>query len=339
MSFQITVHPSGHQFNCDAEETILASGLLAGLGLPHGCKNGACGACKGKIVAGQATLGKHQAKALAPEEEQQGFSLFCCTKPLSDLTIEVREVEVGEFASRKLPTRVAKIEKLSHDVMLVCLQLPATEKFAFRAGQYIEFLLRDGKRRSYSMANAMHSTDQITLHIRHMPGGLFTDQVFSTLKERDILRVEGPQGTFFLREDSDKPIIFLASGTGFAPIKAMMEHALKEGMTRPMTLYWGGRRPGDLYMHQLCLDWAKEIPHFHYIPVVSDALPEDQWTGRTGFVHQAVLEDVRDMSGVQIYACGAPIVVDSAKRDFVALAKLPVNEFYSDAFISEADLV
>jgi CDP-4-dehydro-6-deoxyglucose reductase len=341
MTFQVTVNPSGHQFNCKEDETILATGLLAGLGLPYGCKNGACGSCKGRIISGQVIHSKHQEKTLTPNEEKQGFSLFCCARPLSDVTIEVREVEVGEFASKKLPVRVAKIEKLSHDVMLVNLQLPATEKFAFRAGQYIEFLLRDGKRRSYSMANAMHNNDnnQISLHIRHMPGGVFTDQVFTTLKERDILRIEGPQGTFFLNEESEKPIIFLASGTGFAPIKAIIEYIVDHAITRPITLYWGGRRPADLYMNQLCLNWEKDIPNFNYIPVVSDALPEDNWAGRTGFVHLAVLEDFPDLSGVQVYACGAPIVIDSARRDFETLAQLPADEFYSDAFISEVDLV
>jgi len=338
MTFQVTVSPSGHQFICNDNETILAAALRANVGLPHGCKNGACGACKGKIVTGQTVLGKHQEKTLTAEETAQGMSLFCCATPLSDITIEVREVDAGEFPSKKLPIRIAKIEKLSDDVILLCLQLPATEKFAFRAGQYIEFLLRDGKRRSYSMANAPHMSDQISLHIRHMPGGLFTDQVFSTLKERDILRIEGPQGTFFLREDSNKPIILLASGTGFAPIKAIVEHAFEQNSNRPMTLYWGGRRPADLYMHQLCLDWAASHANFSYVPVVSDAIPEDQWTGRSGFVHQAVLDDFNDLSGMQVYACGAPIVVDSAKRDFSARAGLPVDEFYADAFISEADL-
>ena len=346
MSFSVTVNPSGHQFVCDADETILAAALRANVGLPHGCKNGACGACKGKIVSGQSVLGKHQEKTLTPQEAADGVSLLCCTRPLSDVTIEVREVELGEFPSRKLPTRVAKLEKLSHDVMLVNLQLPApaaangttSATFGFRAGQYIEFLLRDGKRRSYSMANAPHSSDQISLHIRHMPGGLFTDQVFSTLKERDILRIEGPQGTFFLREDSNKPIILLASGTGFAPIKAIVEHAVEQKIDRPMTLYWGGRRPADLYMHQLCLEWAASVPGFRYVPVVSDALAEDQWAGRTGFVHRAVMEDFSDLSGYQVYACGAPIVVDSAKRDFVASAGLPADEFFADSFVTEADL-
>jgi len=271
-------------------------------------------------------------------EVEQGLSLFCCAKPTSDLRIEARVIAEGEFQVKKLPTRVAKLEKLSDDVMLVVLQLPATEKFAYRAGQYIDFLLRDGKRRSYSMANASHTSDQVSLHIRHMPGGLFTDQVFSTLKERDILRIEGPQGTFFLQEESKKPIIFIASGTGFAPIKAIIEHAIEINIKRPMTLYWGGRRPTDLYLHQLCVDWAATIPGFTYIPVISDATTEDEWTGRSGFVHQAVVDDFADLSSHQVYACGAPIVVDSAKRDLVALAHLPENEFYADSFTSEADL-
>ncbi len=222
--------------------------------------------------------------------------------------------------------------------MLIALQLPANERLQYRAGQYIEFMLRDGKRRSYSMANAPHLDEQITLHVRHMPGGLFTDQVFSTMKERDILRFEGPHGTFFLREDSDKPIVLLASGTGFAPIKALVEHLIYTESTRPVSLYWGGRRPADLYMAALCEEWAAKLPNFKYIPVVSDAMPEDQWNGRTGFVHQAVLADFADLSAHQVYACGAPIVVESAQRDFVAQRQLPAEEFYADSFTSEADL-
>ena len=328
MTFTVTIKATGHQFECTADETILAAGLRAGLGLPHGCKNGACGACKSKIITGQTELGKHQERTLTADEAANGFTLICCATAHSNITLEVREVEVGEFASKKLPTRIAKLDKLSDDVMLLALQLPATEKFNYRAGQYIDFLLRDGKRRSYSMANAAHTSDQVSLHIRHMPGGLFTDQVFSTLKERDILRIEGPQ----------KPIVFVASGTGFAPIKAMMEDIIHQQITRPISLYWGGRRPSDLYLHDLCIEWTKSLPHFTYVPVISDALVADNWSGRTGFVHQAVLADLPNMADVQVYACGAPIVIDSAKRDFVALAQLPAEEFYADSFISEADL-
>jgi CDP-4-dehydro-6-deoxyglucose reductase len=221
---------------------------------------------------------------------------------------------------------------------LMSLQLPATEKLQYRAGQYIEFLLKDGKRRSYSMANAPHVDDQITLHVRHMPGGVFTDHVFGAMKERDILRFEGPLGTFFLREDSDKPIVMIASGTGFAPIKAIIEQALKVQPRRVMTLYWGGRRPSDIYMNKLCQDWAASIPNFSFIPVISDALPEDNWNGRNGFVHRAVMADYLDLSGFQVYACGAPIVVESAQRDLTTQRALPEAEFYADAFTSQADL-
>lgn len=339
MTFQVTVTPSGRQFSCDTDETILSAALRAGVGLPYGCKNGACGSCKGKMIAGQVEHGGHQQKALSESEEAQGMSLFCCAKPQSDITIEVREIQGSdEFPLKKMPSRIAKMEKLSEDVMLIALQLPANERLQYRAGQYIEFMLKDGKRRSYSMANAPHIDAQITLHVRHMPGGLFTDQVFSSMKERDILRFEGPQGSFFLREDSEKPIILLASGTGFAPIKALMEHLTDLKSSRPVTLYWGGRRPQDLYMDALCQEWAANLANFSYVPVVSDAQPEDQWTGRSGFVHQAVMADHADLSGYQVYACGAPVVVDSAKRDFVALCKLPQDEFYADSFTSEADL-
>ena len=339
MTFQVTVTPSGRQFDCEADETILSAALRAGVGLPYGCKNGACGSCKGKIIAGQVTHGNHQQKALSDTEEEQGMSLFCCAKPSSDIMLEAREIQGSEeFPIKKMPSRIAKLEKLSDDVMLIALQLPANERLQYRAGQYIEFMLKDGKRRSYSMANAPHLDEQITLHVRHMPGGVFTDQVFSSMKERDILRFEGPHGSFFLREDSDKPIILLASGTGFAPIKALMEHLIDLKSSRPVSLYWGGRRPQDLYMHALCLEWASRLTNFHYVPVISDALAEDNWMGRSGFVHQAVVADHVDLSAYQVYACGAPIVVDSAKRDFVALCQLPAEEFYADAFTSEADL-
>jgi CDP-4-dehydro-6-deoxyglucose reductase len=171
-----------------------------------------------------------------------------------------------------------------------------------------------------------------------MAGGLFTEHVFNTLKERDILRFEGPHGTFFLREESSKPIVLLASGTGFAPIKALVEHLVHLKSERPVSLYWGGRRPLDLYMNELCEQWAAILPNFRYVPVVSHALPEDHWQGRTGFVHQAVMQDIPDLSGYQVYACGAPVVVDSARRDYVEQCGLPADEFYADAFTSEADL-
>ena len=336
--FTVTVQPSGRHFSVEGLETILAASLRQSIGMPYGCKDGACGSCKCKKISGTVVHGKHQSKALSAEEEAAGMVLTCCATPQTDLVLESRQVtEVGAIPIKKMPVRVISIERKSDDVIVLQLQLPANDTFTFRAGQYIEFMLRDGSRRSYSMANAPQSTGSIELHIRHMPGGKFTDHVFGAMKEKEILRIEGPQGTFFLREESEKPMIFLASGTGFAPIKALLEHMQHKGIDRPVSLYWGGRRPSDLYMHDWVLNLSQNMPHLHYVPVVSDALPEDGWTGRTGFVHRAVLEDYANLSDYQVYACGAPIVVDSARRDFVALAQLPTDEFYADAFTSEAD--
>jgi len=339
MTFQITVQPSGHQFSCEEDETVLAAAIRAGVGLPYGCKNGACSSCRGKVLSGSVTHKAHQERALSKDDEAAGYALFCCATAHADLVIEAREVAGSDdYPIRKMPSRVATLEKVAPDVVVMTLQLPANETLKFRAGQYIEFMLRDGKRRSYSLASPPDQDQPLTLHIRHMPGGLFTDQVFTTMKERDILRFEGPMGTFFVREDTDKPMVLLASGTGFAPIKAIVEHLRAQDSQRPMTLYWGGRRPQDLYMDALCRQWEAILPNFTYVPVISAALPEDNWNGRTGYVHAAVMADLPDLSGYQVYACGAPVMVDSAKQDFVAQCRLPEEEFYADAFTTEADI-
>ena len=340
MSFTITVQPSGRTFTANPDEALLAAAMRQGIGLPYGCKDGACGSCKCKKVSGDVTHGTHQVKALSPEEAEQGFILTCCGAAHSDVVIESRQVtDESAFPIKKMPTRVASLAKLSHDVMALRLQLPAADVFKYHAGQYIEFLLRDGDRRAYSMANAPHTQLEnpgLELHVRHTPGGKFTDHVFSAMKEKEILRVEGPFGSFYLREESAKPMVFLASGTGFAPIKSMIEHMRVKNITRPAVLYWGGRRPFDLYMHDWVLDQVAHMPNLTYIPVVSDALPEDAWAGRTGFVHNAVLQDLPDLNAHQVYACGAPIVVDSAQAAYVA-AGLPADEFFADSFVTEKD--
>jgi CDP-4-dehydro-6-deoxyglucose reductase len=340
--FQVTVQPSGRAFSVDPGEAILPAAIRQGIGMPYGCKDGACGSCKCRKLEGTVVHGEHQPKALSAKEEAAGYILTCCGVPQSDLVLESRQVtDESGFPVRKMPARVLSLEKRSHDVMVVKLQLPANDLVRYHAGQYVEFILRDGSRRSYSMANAPHTLAEgspaIELHVRHMPGGKFTDHVFGAMKEREILRIEGPYGSFYLREDSDKPMILLASGTGFAPIKALIEHMQFKDIRREATLYWGGRRPQDLYLD----DWVRErmagMPNLRYVPVVSDALPEDDWRGRTGFVHRAVLEDHPDLSGYQVYACGAPIVVDSARKEYSALAKLPPDDFFADSFTSEAD--
>jgi len=340
MTFTITVQPSGRAFQADTTETLLAAGIRQGIGLPYGCKDGACGSCKCKLVSGSVSHGPHQAKALSEAEEAAGYVLTCCGTAQSDVVLESRQVtEAGAFPIKKMPVRVSSLERASHDVIVLRLQLPAADAFQYHAGQYVEFLLRDGDRRSYSMANAPHTQaagPQMELHIRHMPGGKFTDQVFGTMKEKDILRIEGPYGSFYLREDSDKPIVLLASGTGFAPIKAILEHMAHKGITRPATLYWGGRRPADLYQAAWIEAQLGVMANLRYVPVVSDAQPEDGWTGRTGFVHSAVLQDIPDLSGHEVYACGAPIVIESARREYVA-AGLPEEAFFADSFTSAKD--
>ena len=336
--FSVTVQPSGRTFTVPQGEAILAAGIGQGVGLPYGCKDGACGSCKCKLLTGTVVHGTHQDKALSATEEAQGLILTCCAVPQTDLVLESRQVtELGSFPIKKMPTRVNTLEKKSDDVMVLQLQMPANDTFQYRPGQYIEVLLRDGARRSYSMANAPSRGTGVELHIRHMPGGKFTDHVFGVMKEKEILRVEGPYGSFFLREDSDKPIVLVASGTGFAPIKALLEHMQDQKINRPTTLYWGGRRPSDLYMNDWVQAQLTTMPHLRYVPVVSDAQAQDQWAGRTGFVHRAVLQDFADLSGYQVYACGAPIVVDSARKDFCALGKLSEDEFFADSFTSEAD--
>jgi CDP-4-dehydro-6-deoxyglucose reductase len=341
MSLTVTLRPAERTFTVERDEAILAAAIRQGIGLPYGCRDGACGSCKSRLVEGRVIHGAHQAKALSAAEEAAGLILTCCATPQTDCVVEARTVPgAGEYPILKMPTRVLAIDRPAPDVAVLKLQLPANQNFKYRAGQYVEFILRDGARRSYSMANAPHdlgSPPAIELHLRHMPGGRFTDHVFTAMKDKDILRMEGPFGSFFVREDSERPIVLLASGTGFAPIKAIVEHLRFKASTRPAVLYWGGRRPHDLYMDDWCRRAAAELPWLRYVPVVSDALPEDAWQGRTGFVHRAVMEDFPDLSGHQVYACGAPVVVESAKRDFGAVCGLPVEEFHADAFTSELD--
>jgi CDP-4-dehydro-6-deoxyglucose reductase, E3 len=341
VSFQVTLKPSERVFGVDRDEAILSAAIRQGIGLPYGCKDGACGSCKSRLLEGRVIHGAHQSKALTAAEEDAGLILTCCATPQTDCVVEARTVPgAGEHPVLKMPSRVISIERAAPDVIVLRMQLPANQNFQYRAGQYVEFILRDGARRSYSMANAPHRLGQppaIELHLRHMPGGKFTDTAFSTLKERDILRMEGPFGSFFLREDSTKPIVLLASGTGFAPIKALIEHTQAAGITRPMVLYWGCRRRRDLYQDAWCEQQAATMPNLRYVPVLSEPAADDAWSGRTGLVHQAVMADFPDLSGHQVYACGAPLMIDAARRDFTTRCGLPDDEFLADSFTSEAD--
>jgi CDP-4-dehydro-6-deoxyglucose reductase len=362
-SFQITVQPSGREFTASAEETVLAAALRAGITLPHGCRSGVCGSCKGKVLRGSVRQDEHASAALSPEEQDQGLALFCCSHAQSDLVIEARIADALDgVVARKMPARIEHIEWATRDVAILSLRLPASENLFFRAGQYVDFILPDGVRRSYSIASLPGTGGPIEFHIRHMPGGTFTDALFGlhgpAVKERGILRLEGPLGSFYLREQAVEPIVLLASGTGFAPVKAIAETIFAKGLNRddaasgrrarPVVLYWGARTRADLYLDDLPRRWEQEQPNFRYVPVLSepDAPPAagtaapapGPWSGRTGLVHHAVMEDLPDLSGYHVYACGVPVMVQSAHRDFIARCRLLDENFFSDAFVSRADL-
>jgi CDP-4-dehydro-6-deoxyglucose reductase, E3 len=330
--FTVTLKPTGNTFTARADETILDAAIRHGIGLPYGCRNGACGSCKGSILSGEFDYGSYQERTLREEEKAAGKALFCVGRACSDVTLEIKEIGgAGDIQIRTLPCRVEKVEKPAPDVAVLSLKLPAQERLQYLAGQYIDILLKDGKRRSYSMANAPHHDQYVELHIRHVPAGHFSDYVFNDMRERAILRFEGPFGSFFLREDSDKPIIFVAGGTGFAPIKAVLEHAFFKHIDREMVLYWGCRSLADLYMADVPAQWAKEYPHFTFIPVLSEPKDSDNWQGRTGFVHQAVLDDFDSLAGYQVYACGAPVMIDASKDAFISQG-LPEDEYFADSF-------
>jgi NAD(P)H-flavin reductase len=310
---------------------VLDAARRAGLEIPYSCRKGVCGTCKGRLIAGEARA--YAGDALGGAERSEGQVLFCNTRPRSDLVIRPRSISKADpFARKTLDARVFRLTRMADDVMLVHLRYPAGQRVRFKAGQYVSILLEDGERRDFSMANPPQQSDEVQLHVRHVQGGAFTTFVFEQLKCGDYLRVEAPHGGFVLRE-SEKPILFVAGSTGFAPIKSMIEDAFVRGVDRDMTLYWGARQRAGLYS-DLPEKWAAHHPRFRYIPVVSDAVEPGM---RHGLVHQAVLEDHPSLAGFQAYVCGVPALCRAARKDFRA-AGLPVREFFIDTFTTKADI-
>ena len=334
MSTQLTLQPSQQQISVDTEETILEALLRHGFQAAHSCKNGACGTCKSKLLSGKVEHKPYTNTALSTTELENNWILTCCALPQSDVHIHYQDAPHN--AIRTLPCRVQHIDKISNDVVVLRLTLPSNLSFNFSAGQYIDIHTKDGQKRSFSIANPPLGDNYLDLHIRLVAGGKFSEYVFNNLQEKEILRFTGPLGNFFLREDSDKPLIFVASGTGFAPIKSILEYAFSKNIQRRIYLYWGVYSLAHLYMPKLPQQWQQQHQHFSFIPVLSEPKAEDQWQGRCGFVHQAVLDDFSDLSAYQVYACGAPIMVESAHRTFTQRG-LAEDDFFSDAFFLAKD--
>lgn len=338
MSYRITIESSGHTFTAEPGESVLEAALRHGLVIPYSCRGGTCATCMGKVVEGEVSYPDGELPpGLDPKEAAVGQALFCLARPESDLSIEVREVRDGsDIEPRKLPCRVVRMERLAHDVMQLDLKLPDTERLQFLPGQYIDILLRDGRKRSYSLANPPHEDEVLQIHVRHVAGGAFSEKVFGDMKEKALLRLEGPLGSFFLREESPRPIILVAGGTGFAPIRSMLEHAFYIGLDRPIHFYWGVRSLRDLYMDALPRRWAEEHANFHYIPCLSEPQPEDDWEGHVDLVHNRVLRDFSSLDPFDVYMAGPPGMVHAARRDF-ARHGLPAEQLYYDSFEQAVD--
>jgi len=333
MSYLVKLTPSGHSLEVDEDEAVLDAALRHSVGLPYGCRNGQCGSCAARLIGGEVYYPNGTPEALL--DQPAGTCLTCQAVPRSDLQLQVREAAtVAEIEPRILPVRVQQIDHLAHDVLRLYLKLPETQRLQFLAGQYLDFILSDGKRRAFSIANAPHDDVLIELHIRHVDGGAFTDWAFTQMREKSILRVHGPLGTFTLDEASDRPMIFVGGGTGFAPLKAQIEHAFHIGLRRPMHLYWGVRARRDLYLPDLPQQWADEREDFRFVPVLSE--PDDDWTGRTGWVHEAVLSDHPDLAGVAVYMAGPPPMIVAARHAFFE-AGLPGEHLHYDSFEYGAD--
>lgn len=327
MTFTVTISSSGHQFQAEDNETILDAAIRQNVGLPYGCRNGRCGSCAADLLTGEVS---YYGSPPALEEAGEGKCLPCQGFAASDLTLAVREAEsTADIEIKLLPVRVHAVDHLSHDVVRLKLKLPDGQRLQFQAGQYLDFLLADGRKRAFSIANAPHDDEFIELHIRHVDGGRFTDWVFTKMKERSILRIQAPLGSFVLDEESPRPMIFMGGGTGFAPVKGQIEQAFENGIDRPMHLYWGVRSQRDLYLPELPETWAREHANFTFVPVLSE--PDAGWTGRTGWVHEAVVEDFPDLSGYDLYMAGPPPMIDAARTAFRA-AGMPDGQMHYDSF-------
>lgn len=332
MSWKIQIKKSGHEFQVEEGESVLTAALRQNIGLPYGCRNGACGSCRATLLEGEVDYGEHWPSVLTVDESSQGDVILCQARPKTDLVIDADELEVvAGLRPRIMPCRVTRIEKLTENIIALNLRLPQDHQLKYLAGQYIDILLSGGKRRSYSLAHAPATSEELELHVGYVEGGLFTTHVFNEMKERELLRFNGPLGSFFIRGEIEEPIILAAGGTGYAPIQAMIEQWIADDDSRPVYFYMGARSRQDLYMHEKCLAWEKEHGRFHYIPVLSEPAADDAWDGATGWIHDRILKDFSNLEGCQLYTAGPPVMVHALKKVLVEAGLRPHRMFY-DSF-------
>ena len=332
MPYQVIIQSSGHTFSVEPSETVLEAALRQGIILPYGCRNGKCGSCMGEIISGAVDYDSGLPPALSADAAEHNKALFCQALPRSDLSIKIREVDAArDIEIRTMPCRVEKLEHLAHDVVRIYLKIPESNRLQFLAGQYIDVLLKDHAPRAFSIANAPHDDEFIELHIRIVSGGFFGAQVFGQMQEKAMLRIRGPLGTFFLREDSKRPAILIGGGTGFAPLKAMLEHAFYTSVEKPLHLFWGVRAKRDLYLGELPEQWLQTRKNFLYTAVLSEPIASDDWQGETGFVTDSVIRHYPDLSAYDVYMSGPPVMVETGHKLFLQHG-LNEERFFSDAF-------
>ena len=326
MTHTIAVEDADISFTCEDGETILVAAERAGYTMPYSCRKGVCASCEGFLSKGDV---KQRSKEIAGPS---GKVLFCTATAKSDLTIRPRRIQRHDPSARKkIQARVFRMSRPADDVAILQLRFPASIRAKFKAGQYLRIRTPDGDERSFSMANPPQESDGVQLHIRHVPGGAFSEKVLASLRLDDKLEVEVPFGDFHLREEDQARYVFVATGTGFAPLKSMLDDMIRRRLNREVRFYWGGRTKPDIYFSETCEKWAKRYPWLTFIPVLSEA--DASWTGRRGLVHAAVLEDLTDLSGRHVYACGNPMMIEAARNEFQTRGGLPNDHFYADAFI------
>lgn len=326
MTFTVHVAGSDIAFPCEPREFVLDAAERAGYSMPSSCRKGVCSTCETALLEGEV-----EQRGRGRRTARDGAALMCRSQPRADLIIRPKRFErIDIFRRKTIAARVFRLSRPAPDVTVLTLRFPIGLRAPFRAGQYLQVVMEDGERRNFSMANAARDNDGAELHIRHVPGGKFSEGIVPKLSAGDALQVEIPYGDFYLRAPV-RPVILLASGTGFAPIKSIIGSAIQAGHQRPMHLYWGGRKPEDIYLAELPARWARRYSWFSFTPVVSE--PSAAWQGRTGLVHDAVREDHPDLAATDVYACGNPLMINAAQHDFTAGHGLPEAQFFADAFV------